>query len=180
MLHEKSQALEFATFALATTVGALTATLLTAAILFRPNPLQDWMFALRYDAQAPNWPRIGVAAALMFVAFGVGVALSAWLFMKLLPRFSKATSAHFVIAFAALAFLGAMAFEVVWGLPGGIGNLSASNAGGLTLEDGMLTPHGWVTAARRSGVAAGVSATMGLAFCVIYRLRGQPLTRAIR
>ncbi|MBO9709705.1 MAG: hypothetical protein J7521_15990 [Caulobacter sp.] len=177
MLQEKSPASGFATVALAAAVAALTATLLTTAILLQPNPLQDWMFALQYDALSPSWPRIGIAAALMFVAFGASIAISAWLFMKVRAHFPGATAAHLVVAVAVLTFLGAMAFEVVWGIPGGFGNLSASNAGGLTLEDGMLTPHGWVTAARRSVVAASVSAIMGVAFFAIYRSRGQQHTR---
>jgi len=139
------------------------------AVVLGPPMIRDWMFVLTAPGVGAldmlDW-HFGQVALWLALALLSTIPVACFLMAKL--RLDK--TIYLVCLVSVMCFLGAFIYEVVIGLPGalpgmvGCCNLEAGDAGGLTLMDGNLTPHGWDSAARRALVAGAVASLTTMAF----------------
>ena len=159
--------------AVAVLAAAVVGSVVTVLIAQTPNPVRDWMFALSYPTLGPARAMRQLPSTFAWtLAFAALIGpLSLWA----MRRSGDITPVWVIGAVAGFFFLLTAAYELVLGIPGGSGNWQASNAGGLTLDDGLITPLGWLSTAIRSGVAgcvAGLTTSVFLALCLVRTRRG--------
>lgn len=152
-------------YAFATILTGVFGSMLAAVIVETANPVREWMYALPY-------PTLGLRNALssipiLFVVVTISVGAFGLISFAILRREARITPAHLVAALAVVAFAGTAVYELMVGIPGGLSNWQASNAGGLTLAEGSITSLGWMSTFRRSVVAAGFAGLTGVVFLAL-------------
>jgi hypothetical protein len=166
-LQPEGRQIEAAAF----TAGFFGAALLILLAFGWPRPVLDWMRVITprdgYLAPAEVAPRVALALATLTMLLGAAVLGGVWLLQRLQVS-RRSTSLLLVMAATfALAF-GAEALSQViraWG------NLTASDAAGLLIDNGSLTAHGWETIARRAIVASIFAAFLAAAFRLVRSIQ---------
>jgi hypothetical protein len=151
--------------------GGVTGGVVSLLVFIGPPAIRNWMFALEYPNPMPPVDQIAATLGVFIAAYATGLAIlspAAWWALR---KFHQDTGIGLVAAVGSLCFLAAFAYEVVIGLAGGqvpgfVGccNLTAGDAGGLTLVDGSLTLHGWDSAMRRALVAGATGMLITMVF----------------
>jgi hypothetical protein len=147
--------------------AAAVGSAVTVLITETPNPVREWMFALDYLNLG-----LGRAMRELPVTFLWALALVVLIGPACLwaMRRQEGIGPVWVIATVAAGFfLITASYELLFGIPGGSGNWQASNAGGLTLNDGLITPLGWLSTAIRSVIAGGVAGLTAGVFLAVCR-----------
>jgi hypothetical protein len=162
-LHAERRRIAVATLASA----LLGAVLFVTLALDWPRPIVDWMRVIvpRVIYPAPAELALSVAAVLAIVTILLAVAIlgARWLLRCLgMTRLSVSFALLLILAFA-LSFVAEAVRQVVQAS----GNLTASDATGLIIDNAQLTAHGWVTIARRAVVASLYAGVLAAAFWLV-------------
>lgn len=149
-------------YALAVIFTGVFGSILAAVITETANPVRQWMYALPYPTL--GLPNAAKSIPSLFVVVTISVAVFGFISFAVMRRWAEATPMRLVAALAIAAFVGTAVYELMVGIPGGSSNWQASNAGGLTLADGLITSLGWISTFRRSVVAAIFAGLIGVVF----------------
>jgi hypothetical protein len=152
---------------IASVTAAAVGTVIAFSLLLWPV-FQRWVFSSTAGLSADG-SDLALSALACFVGFAVGMALAGEVMVRIAARLQGLSATPLVLAIAVLAFAAVLAFELSVGLTGGGGNFSGSDLGGATVTDGVVTLHGWDSAARRALAAAGVGGIMAAVFLVIRK-----------
>lgn len=151
----------------ATLVSALLGSGLYVLLIFGwPRPILDWMRVFVPDWNYPVTAKLVFVIAVVFIVFAFLLAIAVvgirWVLRRLkitglVGGFAVVLVSTFVLAFVA---------EAASQIHGARGNLTASDATGLIIDEARLTLHGWETIARRAVVASLYAGIIAATYCV--------------
>ena len=152
----------------ATLASALVGATLFILLLFSlPRPVIDWMRVIVPQSAYPEPADLASWVALIFIVVALLIWLAALAACWLLRRFGVSKRITALAVLLILAFAASFGIEAMSQLLRASGNLTASDARGLIIDDGRLTLHGWETIGRRATVASLYTAIMAAAFWLV-------------
>jgi hypothetical protein len=162
----------------ATLASALVGATLFILLLFSlPRPAIDWMRFIVPQSAYPEPADVASRVALIFIVVALLIWLAALGARWLLRRFGVSKRITALAVLLILAFAASSGIEAMSQLFRASGNLTASDARGLIIDDGRLTLHGWETIARRAAVASLYTAIMAAAFWLVRRVLNRKMGR---
>lgn len=164
--------------ALAAAVAGSASLVLLA--LHAPPPLVAWMRIIVARTRYPPPLELAWEVAAFFLVAAAFLLAAILAVHRVLTRLGVANPAVALAAILALAFAAAFAGEAISQVGRARGNLTASDATGLIIDQGALTAHGWGTVARRAAAASLYAAMVAAAFRLARRVLAARARRQAR
>ena len=157
--------------ALPALAAALTGAILATALLLGwPRPVLDWMRVIETSGGYANPAYVAVGGGVMIV-LGTLLLSVTILSVHRLMRWLGGRRQWVLLSVVLIAVFGlTFAAEATSQVTRASGNLTASDATGLLIDNGRLTSHGWETIARRAFAAAALAGVIAASFGLVRLL----------